>query len=316
MTLLQRFIVVLGTVLGLVLPASAGSKAHRRQLIPLNAERLEKVVKELSSVRLLEVALSFRMTTTKLKERDQIEGKLFAKTIAGHLAVRVELGSNVFLKTPLGGMAASAPTSSSEIAPLRPGHLLSFNDILLPFLLWPCYTYEGTRKVLGRNTHIIRFNRRPSRSALAEILIQPWDFRQMLGRVFPKKDAHIAVSENSTETRFDAVDVAYDPALKAIIQVEYLRKEPKDRNVTKVLNSNNIQLTTDWEVVRRFQLKNFKKVDGTWLMKSVEIVDLLQNWVTKIDFIGSAVRQNFPLLWFEPGNLDSVDDSELPYVAM
>ncbi len=316
MTLLRRFIVVLGTVLELCLLVSAESKVHRRQLVLLNAERLEKVIKELSSARLPDVALQFRMTTTKPGEQDQIEGKLFAKTIVGQLAVRVELAGSVFLKTPLSGMLALAPISSSEAAPLRPGHLLSFSDILLPFLLWPCYTYEGTRKVLGRNTHIIRFSCGPSRSALTEILIQPLDCQQMLGRVFPKKDACIAVSKNSIENRFNTVDIAYDPALKAIIQVEYLRKNPRNRDATKVLNSKNIQLTADWEVVRRFQLKNFKKVDGIWLMKSVEIVDLFQNWVTKIDFTGAAVRQKISPLWFGPENLVPVDDSELRCVAM
>lgn len=276
------------------------SKPHRRQLVPLNAESLKKTVEALSSVRLPEVALKFQMTTICAKRQKQIFGKLFSKTLMGQPAIRVELGKMVFLKTAFEeNMVTANGEYCFEETPLHPDHLLCPSDILLPFLSWRRYSYEGTRKVSGRSVHIIRFERDKRPSLLREILFCLWKRKELLGRLLSSNSICTNVDHSS-----DAVEIAYDPSLKTILQVEYFRRgQIPAKNMPPV-------------ACRRFQLKNFKKVQGVWLMKSVEITDFLRNVVTKIDFTAAAVGQEISSLWFHFEGLDAVDDKEFCYRTM
>lgn len=282
MSSLWRVFFVFAIAFGICSSGQADSKPHRRQLVPLNAESLKKTVEALSSVRLPEVALKFQMTTTSSKRQKQISGKLFSKTLMGLPAIRIELGKMVFLKTAFEEhMVTANGEYCSEETPLHPDHLLCPSDILFPFLFWPRYSYEGTRKVLGRSVHIIRLERDGRPSLLKEILFCPWKRKELLRRLLFSNSICTNADHSS-----DAVEIAYDPSLKTILQVEYFhRDQMSTKNMPPV-------------VIRRFQLKNFKKVQGVWLMKSVEITDFLRNIVTKIDFTAAAIGQILSPHWF------------------
>lgn len=292
---LWRVFLIFAIAFGISSSGQADSKPHRRQLLPLNAESLKKTVEALASVRLPEVALKFQMTTTGLQYQKRIFGNLFSKTLMGRPAIRVELWKMVFLKTAFEEhMVTSDGKYCSEETPLHPDHLLCPSDVLLPFLSWPRYTYEGTRKVLGRSVHIIRFERDKRPSLLKEILFCLWKRKELLGRLLFSNSICINADHSS-----DAVEIAYDPSLKTILQVEYFRRD-------QISTKNMLPVA-----FRRFQLKNFKKVQGAWLMKSVEITDFFRNVATKIDFTAAAVGQDMPSLWFHWEDLVVIEDRAL-----
>lgn len=298
MSSLWRVFFVFAIAGGVCSSGQADSKPHRRQLVPLNAESLKKTVEALSSVRLPEVVLKFQMTTTTSMRQKQISGKLFSKMLMGQPAIRIELGKMIFLKTAFEErMLTSDGKYCSEETPLHPEHLLCPSDILLPFLSWRRYSYEGTRKVSGRSVHIIRFERDRKLSLLKEILFCPWKRKELFGRLLFSN----SICTNADHFS-DAVEIAYDPALKTILQVEYFRRD-------QISTKNMLPVA-----FRRFRLKNFKKVQGVWLMKSVEITDLCKNVVTKIDFTAAAVGQILSPHWsFNPIFRDHIT---IHYTAM
>lgn len=246
----------------LAVVALSAHPTHQKKFSPLTDKEAESVVCNLRKGGLPDLGSHFEIKTTDSGKTQKVSGKLFFKNIADAQFLRIEIGDKVFLQNAQGAV-------TQEL--ICPPYAFCADDVRLPFLLWD-FKYLETRRVLGRNTHIIRFS-----------------------------------STKGTACGYSTIDVAYDPAFDAILQVEYLGLDKNNQlNKTDPITQNNLK------VQRVFKLQDFKKISGMWLMKSVEIFE--NNQTTTINFTEVALNQILSDLLFL--NTSPVNDAGLTFQKM
>ncbi|MDR1435226.1 MAG: outer membrane lipoprotein-sorting protein [Puniceicoccales bacterium] len=175
-------------------------------LPPLTSAQLGEVVQKLKVANNLECAFVFNLKTTTGKKSETIGGKFYSQQNSDGMNLRFNLGNQsfLFLGNSNGEILCSEKLKKITSAdPLQPGHLLNFADILMPFLDYKTYEYRNSKRVQGRNTHIIRF-------------------KELAGQ---------------------SIDIAYDPAYEAILRVEYFDEKEKLIRTFKLLNFKKSQHT-------------------------------------------------------------------------
>jgi hypothetical protein len=168
-------------------------------LSPLTSIQLGEVIQKLKAISNLKCAFVFTLKTTTGKKSETVEGKFFSQQNSGGIDLRFNFGNQSFLSPGNSNgeiLCSEKLKKMTSSDPLQPGHLLNFADILMPFLDWKTYEYRNSKRVQGRNTHIIRF-------------------KELAGQ---------------------RVDVAYDPKFEAILQVEYFDEKEKLVRTFKLLN--------------------------------------------------------------------------------
>jgi hypothetical protein len=177
---------------------------QRKSLESLNTQQLTEVVQKLKAFRGLNFALVFNLKTTIGKKTEVEEGRVYSQQNTDGIKLRFHFSDRSFLSRGRSDSEIFCSEQSTKITldtPLRQGHLLNFADILMPFLDWNLYEYRHSKRVQGRNTHIIRF-------------------KETAGRL---------------------VDIAYDPAFEVILQCEYLDEKEKLLRTFKLLDFKKIQ---------------------------------------------------------------------------
>jgi hypothetical protein len=230
------------------------SRPKKSSLSPLTAQQLSEVVRKLKATNGLNCAFIFDLKTTKNKKTEMKERKIYSRQNSDGINLRFNFGDRAFLlsRSSNDEIFSSEKLINMKVdTPLLPEHLLSFADIVMPFLEGNCEC-RHSKRVQGRNTHIIRF--------------------KGTGRI---------------------IDIAYDPAFEVILQVEYFDEKEK--------------------LLRTFKLLNFKKIQNTWLMKSIEIKDISADTTTQLIIKKVAVEQTIPENIFDKNSLEKPDT--LSYVG-
>jgi hypothetical protein len=230
---------------------------RQKKLSPLTATQLTEVVQKLKNTNYLNCAFIFDLKTTNNKKTESQEGKFYASQNVDGANLRFNFGNRSFLslgKTKDQIFCSDKSTKMTLDAPLQSAHVLNFSDILMPFLGNKNYEYRTTRRVEGRDTHIIRFK----------------------------------------ESTGERVDIAYDPKFEVILQVEHFDKNEK--------------------LIRTFKLLNFKKTQNIWLMKSIEIKDVIHSITSRLTIKRVAVKQIIPAILFDENSLDKSLTDNLVYV--
>jgi hypothetical protein len=169
-----KFIVVFLSYLAAVFCGAVPlSRQKKSSLAPLTAQQLAEVVLNLKATNGLNCAFIFDLKTTKNKKVETMEGRFYSRQSTNGVSLRFNFGSRSFLS--LGGSANEIFCSEKSVSmgldtPILAEHLLSFADILMPFLDRNC-EYRQPKRVQGRNTHIIRF--RETTEQIAEIAYDP-----------------------------------------------------------------------------------------------------------------------------------------------
>jgi hypothetical protein len=254
--------------MGFAIPSARHKKSS--SLSPLTTQQLHETVQKLKVSNGLNCAFIFGLKTTvaktkekeertkdKMKEKE--EGKLYSQQDSNGVKLRLDFDDRSFLclgKSDDEIFCSEQSIKMTRDTPVCQGHLLSFADILMPFLEWQSCEYRHSKRVQGRNTHIIRFK----------------------------------------GTTGQLVDIAYDPVFEAILQFEYLDEKEK--------------------VQRTFKLLDFKKIQGVWLMKSIEIKDVPSNATTQLTIERVALEQTIPASTFDKNNLAKPSTDHLTYAKI
>jgi hypothetical protein len=217
------------------------------KLLPLT-QPLTEVMQELELASHFNGAATFDLKTTNGKKSETVEGKFFTRQNGTETNVRITFDGQSFLVSGKTGDKIFCSKNAPKIGrddPIQAGHLLTFSDILMPFLHGGTYECRGERRVLGRNTHIIRC-------------------KDASGR---------------------AIDIAYDPKIKTILQVEHFDGGGK--------------------LVRTLKLLNFKKTQGVWLVKSMEIRDVVSGATSQMTLKRVVLEQLLPADIFSENSLET-----------
>ncbi|MDR1906807.1 MAG: outer membrane lipoprotein-sorting protein [Puniceicoccales bacterium] len=223
-------------------------------LSPITAQQLLEVTQKLRATNGLNCAFVFDLKTTRNRKTETKEGRFYSQQNSDGTNLRLDFGAQVFLSLGVSKdqIFCSEPSKKMTLNdPLQSDHLLTFSDILMPFLEKSA-EYRHSKRVQGRNTHIIRF----------------------------KEQGQI-------------IDIAYDPAFEAILQVEYRDEKEK--------------------LLRTFKLLNFKKTQNMWLMKSIEIKDVSSDTTTQLVIKKVAVGQVIPPSIFDKNTLSKPPADNLVY---
>ncbi|MDR1590601.1 MAG: outer membrane lipoprotein-sorting protein [Puniceicoccales bacterium] len=225
-------------------------------LASLAGQQLLETIQKLKASNGLNCAFIFDLKTTVGKKTERKEGKFYAQQNSNEIKLRFNFGNHSFLALGKSDDEIFCSEKSIKMTldmPIQREHLLSFSDILLPFLDEKSCEYRHSKRVQGRNTHIIRF-------------------KEMTGRL---------------------IDIAYDPGFEAILQIEYFDEKEK--------------------LLRTFKLLNFKKAQGMWLMKSIEIKDIPNNTTTQLTIKKVAIGQAIPSNIFDKNGLEKPPVDNLVY---
>jgi hypothetical protein len=144
---------------------------RKKSLESLTSQQVAEVIQKLKISQGLNCAFIFDLKTTIGKKIETEEGTFYSQQNANGIKLRFNFGSRSFLS--LGKSDNEIFGSEQAIkmtTPLRPGHLLSFADILMPFLDWNSYEYRYPKRAQGRDTHIIRFK---EKTELVDIAYDP-----------------------------------------------------------------------------------------------------------------------------------------------
>ncbi|MDR2201103.1 MAG: outer membrane lipoprotein-sorting protein [Puniceicoccales bacterium] len=224
---------------------AAAHISRQKKLSPLTPQQMEEAIQKIRETNRFECAFIFDLKTTFGKEIENKEGRFYSRKNGDVLDLRFHFseGSFLFLGGLGGGIYCSEGSPPLQTDdPIQARHLLNFSDILMPFLGNKDYEYRCNRRVQGRNTHIIRFKMEKGK----------------------------------------AIDIAYDPAFEAVLQIEYFDERE--------------------ELMRIFKLLNFKKFQDIWLMKSVEIRNVPGKITTRLT-IKKVATGTIPTAIFDKNSL-------------
>jgi hypothetical protein len=236
------------------MPGNVTAFCRQRKLLPLpTPQQITEIVKKLKA-NTMECAFVFDLKTTTGKKTETKTGKFYFQRNDQVTNLRFDFANQSFLslKEAKGEVFCSGKVTKMRWDdPIQEGHLLSFSDVLMPFLE-SGGEYCCQNRVQGRNTHIIRF-------------------KEDQGRV---------------------VNIAYDPVFEVVLQVEHFDEKG--------------------QCVRTFKLLEFKKAQGTWFMKTIEIKshDITSQLIIK----KIALKQAIPAAIFNKNTLEQPNEDRLTYI--
>jgi hypothetical protein len=142
--------------------------------------------------------------------------------------------------------------SDALFEPLLPGLIFTPFDLMMPYLDWAEYVYEGTRRLRGRSVHFFL--------------------------LYPPED-------DPTYDSTGAVRVAIDADFNVAVRTETLDLEG--------------------EAIRRLDVQSVKKVDGEWIIRRLDLVDLESRDRTRLVVTAARVGVSLGEGLFTPEGLSA-----------